>query len=940
LDAVALLGEMLTAAGWTVQDDATTISREPTVLRNFPFPAGEIAYALVLDRQLAGVVVVTTTEDEDEISQLTRRYSQATQSAPSQQASSITTTRSPLPYTYICQVINDQSLRLYFTNWLEPEPVSRQVFHFHRPTTLNEWLAQAPAGVSAADTNLLRARLRRLPRLEETGLYPCQFEAIRGLEASLAAHKPRALIQMATGSGKTCTAINSVYRLIKFAGARRVLFLVDRAHLGRQALQEFQSFRTPDDNRIFTDVYTIQLLQNNHIEPAAQVCITTIQRLYSILRGESEMAGQRDEESLFEAEEEQQQEQVSGIEYNPSVPIETFDFIIVDECHRSIYGSWAPVLTYFDAFITGLTATPGRRAKNFFNNQVMTYSYEQAVLDGVNVDYRIYRLRTKITESGNTIECDNYVPVRNTLTRAERQLLLEQDFSYDADEVNRSVVAPDQIRQIIRAYRDHYHEWFPGRTLVPKTLIFAQNDTHANDIVEIVRNEFNEGADFVKKITYKSVAGGERPENLLSDFRTDYNPRIAVTVDMIATGTDVKPLEVLLFMRQVKSPIFFEQMKGRGARTIDPAELQTVTRDARTKDYFVLVDAVRVSETMMIENQPLNRKPSQPLSALLEQAEQGPPWSDDLLSTLAYRLRLLLNRISKEDKERLEQTTQGQSIETIRDNLVHAVDRDEQVARAQEKTRPNQPDEAAIRAARDELVQRAMSPFTDPTMRTTLLEVYKHEQIIDVSEDIITEQGWDQREQEQAEEKIVRFSSFLSQNGDKIEQFLNIYNSQPPRSTSRGNNKFDALRQLENEISASMSLNLAALWDAYSLLDGERISGTSVDVERADLVTIIRYTQERESNPAARLEHYRDCIMRNYERWYIEQQSAGQQPFTEKQEWWLGAMRDHISMSLALTPGEFRNTPFSRAGGYGRATQDFDGRLPDILRQLNERLIE
>lgn len=207
---------------------------------------------------------------------------------------------------------------------------------------------------------------------------------------------------MATGSGKTYVAVSSVYRFIKFANVKRVLFLVDRNNLGRQALREFQAYNTPDDDRKFTELYNVQHLASNVIDEISEVCITTIQRLYSMLTGEPDYESDAEESSDFEQETEDSPPQ--QVIYNPNIPIDTFDLIIVDECHRSIYGKWRHVLEYFDAFIIGLTATPYNQTLNFFNqNLVYEYRHEQAIEDKVNVGYYVYRIKTEITESGSIV---------------------------------------------------------------------------------------------------------------------------------------------------------------------------------------------------------------------------------------------------------------------------------------------------------------------------------------------------------------------------------------------------------------------------------------------------------------------------------------------------------------------------------------------------------
>ena len=419
-----------------------------------------------------------------------------------------------------------------------------------------------------------------MPPLDESALWPAQARAIRNLERSLAQGRPRALVQMATGSGKTFMACNLVYRLIRHAGARRVLFLVDRANLGRQTLREFQGFSVPNDGRKFTELYNVQLLQSASIDPVSRVCISTIQRVYSILKGE-ELAPELEELSGFDRD--SLRRDPAPVEYNPDVPIDTFDFIITDECHRSIYNLWRQVLEYFDAFLVGLTATPSAQTMGFFQrNLVMEYTHPQAVADDVNVDFDTYRIRTKITEQGSTVNAGFYIDRRDRRTRQVRYEQLEDDLAYSANQLDRDVVAEDQIRTVIRAFRDNlFTEIFPDRRDVPKTIIFAKDDSHADDIVRVVRDEFGKGNDFCRKITYRTT--GVKPEDLLAEFRNSYNPRIVVTVDMIATGTDIKPVEIVFFMRNVRSRNFFEQMKGRGVRKISATDFTAVTPTPRQR---------------------------------------------------------------------------------------------------------------------------------------------------------------------------------------------------------------------------------------------------------------------------------------------------------------------------------------------------------------------
>ena len=404
--------------------------------------------------------------------------------------SGLPTWRTPLPFCY-----ESTGSETRFTNRLDPEPRSRNVFAFHRPETLLAWVQQAKQ---------LAERLKEFPPLARAKLWPAQFDAIINLEKSFAAGRPRALIQMATGSGKTFSAVNFIYRLVKYGGAKRVLFLVDRGNLGEQTLKEFQQFVSPVNNLKFTEEYIVQHLTSNTLDSSARVVIGTIQRVFSMLKGEREPAPDLDDLPI-EAAETLFKEPVP-VEYNPAFPIEEFDFIITDECHRSIYNLWRQVLEYFDASLIGLSATPSKQTFGFFQqNLVMEYGHEKAVADGVNVGCDIYRINTAITATGSKVEAGLFVDKRERATRKVRWEQLDEPLAYNANVLDRDVVAPDQIRTILDTFRNRmFTEIFPGRTDVPKTLIFAKDDTHADDIVRICREVFDKGNDFCKKITYKT----------------------------------------------------------------------------------------------------------------------------------------------------------------------------------------------------------------------------------------------------------------------------------------------------------------------------------------------------------------------------------------------------------------------------------------------------
>lgn len=616
----------LEAAGWNVQsrDELNLFASLGVAVRELQSQGGPADYVLFVQGKAAGIVEAKKEgETLSHVAEQSARYSHAKKWIPQRWAD-------PLPFTY-----ESTGIETNFRDQRDPDSRSRPVFAFHRPEHLLEQLQQA-------DT--LRDRLKFLPfrhPLIAEPLRDCQVDAIHGLEVSLGENRPRSLIQMATGSGKTYTAVTQTYRLIKHAGARRILFLVDRGNLGRQTVKEFQNFTTPDDGRKFTDLYNVQMLGPAGIDPVCKVTVSTIQRLYSQLVGR-ELDEEIDEHSGFESDVTKGRKEPLPVSYNPAIPIETFDFIIVDECHRSIYNLWRQVLDYFDAFLIGLTATPSKATLGFFNRNLVTeYPHVQAVADGVNVGYDIYRIKTRITGDGTRLDAGFDYQKRDRLTREKRWAVQDEDETVAKTQLDRSVVVPDQIRTVIKTFREKlFTDLFPDRPAraeslgleapwVPKTLIFAKDDNHAEDIVTHVREEFGKGNDFCKKVTYKA---GAKPEEIIKAFRTAPEFRIAVTVDMIATGTDIKPLECLLFLRDVRSQLYFEQMKGRGTRTIDPTDLATVTPDAGSKSRFVLVDAVGVTESEKTDSRPLERKPTVPFDKLLQQVALGVRDEDTLVS--------------------------------------------------------------------------------------------------------------------------------------------------------------------------------------------------------------------------------------------------------------------------------------------------------------------
>ncbi|MGD0094161.1 MAG: DEAD/DEAH box helicase family protein [Planctomycetota bacterium] len=841
---------------------------------------------------------------------------------------------------------------------LDPQPRSRIVFTFHRPEELIR-LAMQDAQ--------LRAKLRALPPLDIGRLWSVQVTAINNVEQSLAEGRPRSLIQMATGSGKTFTACNFCYRLITFAHAKRILFLVDRNNLGKQALNEFQQFVSPLNSYKFTEEFNVQHLKKNTLDPAAKVCITTIQRLYSMLKGEEEFEEEGEEKSMFEMANSLVKEPLPVV-YNPKIPIETFDFIVVDECHRSIYNVWRQVLEYFDAFLIGLTATPTTQTLGFFHgNLVQDYSHEKAVADGVNVGYSVYRIETKITSNGATLvkEPGHFVPRRDRRTRQKRLAELDNDLTYTASELDRDVVSEQQIRLVVRTFRDKlFTEIFPGRSEVPKTLVFAKTDLHADDIVKIMREEFGRGNDFCQKITCKTT--GIKPDELLNQFRNSYNPRIAVTVDMIATGTDVKPLECLLFMRNIQSASYFEQMKGRGCRVVQADALQSVTPDARAKTGFVIVDAVGVCESDKTNSKPLDRKPSVPLERILNSVAAGMV-NADVVSTLALRLARLGQEVDEDQAARITAAAgsagvppaptkaagtaavpDGEtpalpapvSLASLSAKLLQSIDPDVLAVRAVQKfglKEAEEPTDQQLDQVEREAMAEALKPFHNPKLRETVLSVKASlEQVIDeATKDELLRSGFDANAKKKAEALLRDFRKFVEDNREEIEAIRVLY-SRPHRAGLRYRHVRELAQKLDIApfyVSPKQPESVGRLWRAYQAVEPEKVKGGG-GKSLVDLIALVRHVIE----PREPLVPVGISVEERYQQWLAQKARAGAN-FSPEQRQWLDAIKDHIAKSLAIEQEDFDDVPFSQLGGLGKAHQLFGEKLATILGELNERLV-
>ncbi len=918
---------MLAKAGWVVQDKKKInfSASQGIAVREYQTDVGPADYVLFVDKQAVGVIEakpeawgekITTVEDQSQgYANATLKWVQS---------------KEALRFVY-----ESTGIITRFTDGLDPNPRSREVFNFHRPEALAGWLHEPKS---------LRGRMQDMPPLNTEGLRDCQITAITNLEKSLKEDRPRALIQMATGAGKTFTAVTASYRLLKEpVSAKRILFLVDTKNLGEQAEQEFMTFVPNDDNRKFTELYSVQRLKSSHISTDSQVYISTIQRMYAMLKDEPL------DESLEEqnpAEQLTRPKEPLPVVYNAKIPPEFFDVIIIDECHRSIYNLWRQVIEYFDAYLVGLTATPDNRTYGFFRKNVVSeYDHEKAVADGVNVGNEVFVIETEKTTQGGTITAEQQVEKRERMTRRKRWETQDEDEAYSGKQLDRNIVNPDQIRTVIRAFKDSLPTIFPGRTEVPKTLVFAKTDSHADDIIQIVREEFAEGNQFCKKVTYrvandkldaegKVTEKGEDPKTILANLRNDYYPRIAVTVDMIATGTDIKALECLLFMRDVKSKNYFEQMKGRGTRTLDKDSLQKVTPSAKSaKTHYVIVDAIGVTKSMKTASQPLITKPSVALKDLAMGVMMGANDSDTV-SSLAGRLARLDKQLDDKERARISAKAGGVPLLAIIGELFNAIDGDRVEQKALEIAglpEGSDPGDSNREKAQKELVSQAASVFNGELIELIdSIRRDKEQTIVHDDLDILTKAEWAGDTAENAKNLTQEFAGYLKEQANQIDA-LSIYFNTPARRSEVTYTQIKSLLELMKL--ERPKLAPLRIWQAYAHLDSYR--GDNPLTELTALVALIRRVCGIDSS----ITPFNATVRKNFQKWVLQYHAGSSIKFNEEQMSWLHSIRDHIASSFHFERDDLEMAPFDSQGGLGRMHQLFGDKMDWVMQEMNKELV-
>lgn len=663
-----------------------------------------------------------------------------------------------------------------------------------------------------------------LPYLSPEGLRACQFEALTNLEKSFKEGKRRAVMVLATGSGKTFTACMMTYRMLAYTPMKRVLFLVDRNNLGTAAATALQTFKLTESGKPLSEIFWVEQLSNRPIESRTRVVVSTIQRLYSQLTGNMDAYSEEDEDASLGHREGTEVE----LPENPALPSDFFDLIIIDECHRSIYSDWQKVLTYFKtARMVGMTATPIPETLAFFdNNRVANYTYEQSVLDDVNVGYRIYRIKTELTEEGGTIDAGDVLAVTNRLDAKKHEQIAVSEREFDKNKLNRSIVVRDQIRKILEEYKEAvYTKLYPEREAnfdyLPKTLIFAVSEAHAQLIVDIAKEVFGRTDDkFVQKITYSCGNTNE----LIKSFRYDVDFRIAVTVTLVATGTDVRPLEVLIFLNDVHSETLYAQMKGRGCRTISPSQLQSVTPNAVTKELFYLIDAVGVTESekfvpSLDEKDERTLNPT--LEALFEKMALG-YLPDDYFQLLASKLSCLGHRADPEDLQEYDELSKTSPLEWAK--IIMDVLEEGKLPPFTSASDDNHERMAVVHDL-----------LTNIPARKKLVEIAKGyvKEVVGKTDTVISA-GFST---EDAQASTQAFEAYVEAHRDDIEALRMIYNQETGKLTRA------AIDDLEKKLSASLpGFRVGRLWNDYALLNPDKIKPLMSDQQAVtNLIQLVRY---------------------------------------------------------------------------------------------------
>ena len=861
------IDQWFTDAGWEVvnRDDYEPTCTAVAIREGLLKGNLEADYFLFINGKAVGVLEAKREETDAFASKVCEQVALYARSVPN----IYQTYQKPLPF-----IFTSNGKELYFCDFREPDSYFKPIMAIPTPHELVKKLG-------------IEDTFAGLPTLKKNGLRDCQYEAVTELEKSFRAGQKRALMVLATGAGKTYTACLAAYRMLSYTPMRRVLFLVDRNNLGKQAGGEFGTFRLTENGDAFNTIFTVNRLRSSSIPSDSNVVISTIQRLFSFLKGEAIEDNDDDDES-------EPIEEVT-LPPNPNLPHDYFDMIIIDECHRSIYGNWRKVLEYFDtARLVGLTATPIPETMAFFdNNRIVNYTLEKSIVDGVNVDCRVYRIKTQVTETGGAILEGEKVKEETRYTGEVKTVSNKETKTYTNKELNRSVINPAQIKLILSTYRDvvytelfNYPQREPNMDYLTKTLIFALNEAHATNIVQIAKEVFGRTDDrFVQKITYSAGDSNE----LIRQFRNDKDFRIAVTCTLVATGTDVKSLEVVMFMRDVESLPLYIQMKGRGVRTIGDEQLRNVTPNAFSKDCFYLVDAVGVTEhektIPTATDEPTTKTIT--LKELLERISHG-YIPDEYLKRLAATLARIFNKADDSQRAefaRLSHDDMKELSARIYDALEKGI----------------LPPFISTNESNNER-KGLVSPLANhaDARKYLLILAAGFVNTLMPGEDTLISKGFSI---EDAKTTTEAFEEFCKENADEIEALRIIYNNEGEPIT------YLMLKDLENKLKmANNHFTPKQIWNSYAILSPNKVKRSTTKEESDALTNIIQLVRFA-YHQIERL----DSVVATSKQYFNLWLGQAQREITDKQREVISRIVDYIASNGACTVKDIRKDDATHA---------------------------
>ena len=881
------IDQWFTDAGWEVinRDEYDPTSTAVAIREGLLKGNLEADYFLFINGKAVGVLEAKREETDAFSSKVCEQAALYARSVPN----IYQTYQKPLPF-----IFTSNGKELYFCDFREQDHYFKQIMTIPTPHELVKKLG-------------INDYFARLPTLRKKGLRDCQYEAITELEKSFRLGQKRALMVLATGAGKTYTACLAAYRMLSYTPMRRVLFLVDRNNLGKQAEGEFGTFRLTENGEAFSTIFTVNRLRSSSIPSDSNVIVSTIQRLFSFLKGDTIEDNEDDDES-------EPTEEVA-LPPNPNLPHDYFDMIIIDECHRSIYGNWRKVLEYFDtARLVGLTATPIEETMAFFNNnRIVNYTLEKSIVDGVNVDCRVYSIKTQVTETGGAILEGEKFKEETRYTGEVKTVSSKETKTYTNKELNRSIINPAQIKLILSTYRDVvYTELFndpqrePNMDYLPKTLIFALNEAHATNIVQIAKEVFGRTDDrFVQKITYSAGDSNE----LIRQFRNDKDFRIAVTCTLVATGTDVKPLEVVMFMRDVESLPLYIQMKGRGVRTIGDDQLRNVTPNAFSKDCFYLVDAVGVTEhekTIPTANDESTTKIIT-LKELLERISHG-YISDEYLKRLAATLARIFNKADDSQRKEFARLSHD-DMKELSARIYDALEK---------STLP-----PFVSTEKPNLERKGLvSPLANhaDARRYLLILAAGFVNTLMPGEDTLISKGFSI---EDAKNTTEAFEEFCRENADEIEALRIIYNNEGEPIT------YSMLKDLEHKLKmANNHFAPKQIWNSYAILSPSKVKRSTTKEESDALTNIIQLVRY-----AFRQIERLDSVVTTSKQYFNLWLGQNQREITDKQREVISRIVDYIASNGACTVRDIREDDATHAAQMIRAFGNMQ-KADEALRSL------